>query len=207
MVNCRELEIAGKSLAIWEHEDVIDENGKSQTGSWIWDCALVLAYWLDTAAWTPGFFQGKRVVELGSGTGLPGLAAACLGAQVVLTDKKALLPGLERNIIENRLSDRVSVQELEWGQSVDHLLPPVDYVLMSDLLYNVDSMPALVKTVTELSDKNTQLLLSYELRPGTTECFQEFKKHGFLWYKVPNEQLHPSWTSEDIGIFRLWREA
>ncbi|KAL3680614.1 hypothetical protein R1sor_023570 [Riccia sorocarpa] len=181
MVNCRELEIAGKSLVIWEHDDAIDERGNSQTGSWIWDCALVLAHWFETAAWSPASFQGKRVVELGSGTGLPGLAAASLGAEVTLTDKKSLLPGLERNVIENRLSDRVKVQELEWGQSVEHLHPPVDYVLMSDLLYDNNSMPELVKTVTELTDKNSQILLSYELRPGTTEYFQEFRKQGYVW--------------------------
>lgn len=34
-----------------------------------------------------GYFKGKRVIELGCGIGVPGLAAAVLGAQeVVLTD-------------------------------------------------------------------------------------------------------------------------
>ncbi|BBN14582.1 hypothetical protein MPTK1_6g12820 [Marchantia polymorpha subsp. ruderalis] len=208
MVNCRALEIAGKPLVVWEHDDVIDAGtGNCLTGSWVWDCALVFAHWLGTPAWGRNALDGKRVVELGAGTGLPGLAAAIFGAQVVLTDRRPLLPGLERNVVANNLSSRVQVQELEWGESCAHLCPPVDYVFMSDLLYDVDSMAALCKTLIELSDRNTQILLSYELRPGTTECFQEFGRQGLVWSKVPTEELHPDWNSEDIGIFRIWREA
>ncbi|GMF22143.1 unnamed protein product [Phytophthora lilii] len=54
----------------------------------VWDCALVLAKFLaNDAYFARDFFVNKRVIELGCGIGVPGLAAAALGAkEVVLTD-------------------------------------------------------------------------------------------------------------------------
>ena len=54
----------------------------------VWDCALVLAKFLANETYFPrGFFADKRVIELGCGIGVPGFAAAALGAkEVVLTD-------------------------------------------------------------------------------------------------------------------------
>lgn len=45
--------------------------------------------------------SGKRTLELGSGMGLAGMAAAMLGAHVVLTDVGDVLPLLARNVQSN----------------------------------------------------------------------------------------------------------
>eukprot|EP01018_Ginkgo_biloba_P037218 Gb_01624 [translate_table: standard] len=207
MGNCREVEIGERTLVIYEHEDVIDAStGKELAGSWIWDSSLVLAQWLGTPACPPSSFHGKTLVELGAGTGIPGLVAAVLGANVVLTDIPALLPGLQKNVDENELGEIVKVKALIWGEDCSDLSPPVDFILMSDLLYDVNAMPALCRTLKDLSDDHTQILLAYELRFGTTECFKAIREEGFKWARVPQEDLHPDWKSEDIGIFRLFRQ-
>ena len=72
---------------------------------------------------------GKRIVELGSGTGIAGLACAALGAgRVVLTDLAENLPLLERNAARNGLD--VSVAAFDWN-APDTLGEKFDVVLGS----------------------------------------------------------------------------
>lgn len=84
------------------------ENG---TGSDLWDSALVLAGYFECCpAFAPlevggsnkSFWAGKRVVELGSGTGALGLLIAKLrAAHVVLTDLPECCPLLRKNARAN----------------------------------------------------------------------------------------------------------
>eukprot|EP00639_Heterosigma_akashiwo_P011224 CAMPEP_0206376086 /NCGR_PEP_ID=MMETSP0294-20121207/9263_1 /ASSEMBLY_ACC=CAM_ASM_000327 /TAXON_ID=39354 /ORGANISM="Heterosigma akashiwo, Strain CCMP2393" /LENGTH=109 /DNA_ID=CAMNT_0053824125 /DNA_START=504 /DNA_END=830 /DNA_ORIENTATION=- len=47
------------------------------------------------------FLERKRVLELGAGTGIVGLALARMGAAVTLTDRAPLAPLLRRNAARN----------------------------------------------------------------------------------------------------------
>jgi hypothetical protein len=53
-------------------------------GGALWDASVVLAQYVNTLGES---LRGAAVIELGAGTGLPGLAAARLGADVTLTDR------------------------------------------------------------------------------------------------------------------------
>ncbi|KAI8933784.1 hypothetical protein NX059_009492 [Plenodomus lindquistii] len=67
-----------------------------------WAASYLLAKRLHTFELTPtGSNQKLRVLELGSGTGLVGLAMAGLGANVHLTDMSSICPNLARNVHEN----------------------------------------------------------------------------------------------------------
>src|SRR5262245_8838251 len=54
----------------------------------LWPAAIALAHEIAVRA---AEFRGKTVLELGAGTGLPGMAAAALGAEVVQTDRSELI--------------------------------------------------------------------------------------------------------------------
>jgi predicted nicotinamide N-methyase len=68
-------------------------------GTVVWDGAIVLAHLLcqNTGTISGGSWRGKRVLELGAGTGLVGIALAMHGADVELTD----LPQLQQLMIDN----------------------------------------------------------------------------------------------------------
>lgn len=179
------------------------------SGASLWDCALVLAKWFDTESWPVNSLKGKRVIEVGAGLGLPGLAAATLGADVIVTDRQPLIAALKRNISANHLEDRVKADVLEWSSMGDSKLGKIgtnfEIILGSDLLFDVAIVADLSKALLELSSPETQIFISHELREKSVECFRVLGEKGFQWSRIPNEELHPDWRCDDIGIFRFYR--
>ncbi|KAH0620211.1 hypothetical protein JD844_020258 [Phrynosoma platyrhinos] len=84
------------------------------TGSVVWDAALVLARFLEkkeeeeeeeaaVGLGSPRLsLRRAAVLELGAGTGLVGLMAACLGANVTVTDLEEVQDLLKMNIENNQ---------------------------------------------------------------------------------------------------------
>jgi predicted nicotinamide N-methyase len=119
---------------------------QDETGGFIWAASHVLARWLQLAEAPP--LDGARVLELGAGCGLVGLAVAASGraASVALTDlHAATLANLRRNA---RLNEAAAgwrppaVGALDWGAPATW--PPagsVDLALGADLIYD-DGMAA-----------------------------------------------------------------
>lgn len=136
---------------------------KNGVAAVVWDAALVLARYLETSV---GLTR-KKVIELGAGTGLVGIVAGLLGAQVSITDRKMALAlardNVERNS-QNFNTSLIEVRELEWGQNVSSFDPPFDYVLGADIVYIEDTFKQLLKTIDELCDDKTVVLLSCKIR-------------------------------------------
>ncbi|XP_068640156.1 uncharacterized protein [Aristolochia californica] len=64
----------------------IIENIEEEYGMFVWPCSVVLAEYV----WQQRLrFAGANVLELGAGTSLPGLVAAKVGSNVILSDSSA----------------------------------------------------------------------------------------------------------------------
>ena len=112
-----------------------------------------------------------QVLELGSGTGLLGLAAACIwGVHVVLTDLPGILPNLANNASLNRETveaQRGSVEAaaLTWGGTDEAEVDPCftigkryQLIIVADPLYDDDHPALLASTI------HAQLGISPEAR-------------------------------------------
>ena len=124
----------------------------SKLATYTWPAATALAQWIvesDATLWA-----GRRVLEMGSGTGLVGIVAALRGAQHVTfsdADEAALhcvRLGIRRNSIDAR---GVSVVRLAWGEAealeLIGGLHPFDTVLGADVLYDSAQFLPLLQTV------------------------------------------------------------
>ena len=173
------------------------------TGLNTWDGAVVLAKYLEA---NPHLVAGKRVLELGSGTGLAGIAAAMLGAEVsVLTDLEYTMENLRLNIRNNlngtEAADRVYARALDWGDPKAYIFPKDimsncdsssestlsespssrgenwDVILGADVVWVEELVPLLVQALTALSGTETVFLLSHQV---TTPSSTAYMSVGFL---------------------------
>ena len=129
----------GVSLSL-ASELEIAADGADGTAGFIWGAGKRLA---ELIASQKALVEGKRVLELGSGSGVVGIAAATMGAEAVcLTDHHSALPLLQHNIALNKMGggetsgNKLKAEALNWGDTAAG--GPFDLVLGSDLLYNSD---------------------------------------------------------------------
>src|SRR5437868_1071885 len=92
---------SGAVIDFWEEQRFLSESRDSHPyGVALWASAIALAHEIESRA---AEFRGRTVLELGAGTGLPGIVAASLGARVVQTDRHELaLSVCRRNGERNR---------------------------------------------------------------------------------------------------------
>jgi predicted nicotinamide N-methyase len=147
----------------------------------------------------------KRVLELGSGLGLVGMALSLLklGRQssTILTDVHSAMPLLLYNIERNKdilTGQSIHAQPLQWSVSDSPLNEEqYDCILGSDLLYNTQMIPSLVSTVKRHlhSTKGIVVMAVRWRKPELERVF--FHGTGLHWTLLPSSSCQLSW--EDWG--------
>eukprot|EP00440_Ansanella_granifera_P045524 gb/GFBE01049320.1/.p1 GENE.gb/GFBE01049320.1/~~gb/GFBE01049320.1/.p1 ORF type:complete len:258 (+),score=39.22 gb/GFBE01049320.1/:1-774(+) len=110
-------------------------------GNILWDAGVALSKYF---AWRgqeqEGCWRGRRVLELGAGTGVVGLTLGKLGASVTMTDNEPeVLSLLRRNAAANGLGALAEdVRELNWSDPSTFVKPavPFDAIVAADVLYS-----------------------------------------------------------------------
>ncbi|KAJ8950178.1 hypothetical protein NQ314_008031 [Rhamnusium bicolor] len=151
-------------------EVIIPELLQASYSFYTWPSAPVLAWFL----WENRHeLQDKRVLELGSGTALPGIVAAKCGAIVTLSDSATLPKSLahtKRSCELNNLivNQHIKVIGLTWGLFLSNLdsIGPIDLILGSDCFFEPANFEDILVTVAYLLEPNidAKFICTYQER-------------------------------------------
>jgi methyltransferase-like protein 23 len=163
----------------------------------LWPAAIALAH--DVAS-RPDGFRGRTVLELGAGTGLPGIVAASLGSRVVQTDRHEVAMSVcERNgkrngveAIEHRLADWA-----EWEDTARY-----DWIVGSDILYGEATHPHLRRIFESNLAPGGRVLLSDPFRAVSLRLLEAMEEDGWK-VVIAKWTVGEEPTPRPIGVFEL----
>uniref|UniRef100_UPI0037E8925D EEF1A lysine methyltransferase 3-like n=1 Tax=Semicossyphus pulcher TaxID=241346 RepID=UPI0037E8925D len=166
----------------------------------VWEAALQLCNYFEKQSVE---LRGKRIIELGSGTGVVGILAARMGAIVTLTDLPLALPQLQVNVSANMPPSGwptalPTVLPLSWGEDQMNFPSDWDLVLCADIIYLPETYPLLVDTLAHLCKGGGLVYLSSKMRRehGTQIFYEEHLPSRF------NVELVHRDEKQNINIFR-----
>ena len=186
----------------------IDES-YSSTGTRVWDTGVLVAKLLERE---PELVRGKRVLELGSGTGLLGMAAAIFGAkECVLTELPALLPSLVTSVdknIKGHLRSNIKIEKFDWNEKEDlqnFKNQKFDLILSTDTLICEQWARGLAKVVlTIVNDTNTRILVaSANDRDGVNHFRTTIAPKFNIDTQRPKTSYHPDFKADDIDVWDI----
>jgi predicted nicotinamide N-methyase len=143
-------------------------------GVMLWPASIALAHEvLARAAELPG----KRVLELGAGTGVPGIVAASLGARVLQTDRSEVaLHVCAMNVERNRAAG-IERRIADWEAfEIDETF---DLVLGSDVLYATNMHEQLRSICERTLAPNGRVLFSDPLRAQSLPLLERMETLGW----------------------------
>jgi predicted nicotinamide N-methyase len=140
--------------------DVWEKQGdREDSGFQIWPTSILLSRMFLSDSFAR-FLNGKSVVELGAGVGIPGLALSSRGIQTVITDHRADIVRLvESNIHLNGIGcARADIIDWEIPVSAE-FQHSFDFVFACDVLYDQSKMGAFIGCLDSLVRANGRILV------------------------------------------------
>lgn len=192
-------------------------SGGCWAGTVVWPAALLLCEYIHKHV----DVKDKRVLELGSGLGVPGMACQLMGArEVILTEQEPLPDLLRRNVEINfpekegdNKTARPIVDTLDWEEpeeSSTNAQEPFDVILISDCVYQElygDSWRALADCIRALSRANKATMTYNALERRRADGVHEFLQYCTeIGVKYNRVLTYAGPENEDLEIYEMWTE-
>ncbi|WWD08522.1 hypothetical protein V865_006634 [Kwoniella europaea PYCC6329] len=166
----------------------------------------------------PSHLRNKKILELGSGTGLVGIVAGMLepSCEVWVTDQSMLLDlmevNAEINLPASQTKRNVHTAELNWGEELPDSIPikDLDMILAADCVYFEPAFPLLVRTLCDLApiDKDIEILFCWKKRRKADKRFFAMLKKHFNQFTVEDDKpgAKDVYGREGVSLIRLVRK-
>lgn len=144
----------------------------------IWPSAIALSSFLKTE---PDWIEGKRVLELGAGIGLPSFVMASHAAEMIVSDHAPEAVALMEKNIQYLGLHHARAMCLDWNDFPDDI--KAETVLLSDINYAPDQFEPLLALIRKFLEQGATIILSTPQRITITpfaEALQPFIKHSVL---------------------------
>jgi protein N-lysine methyltransferase METTL21D len=202
-----------------EHDQPLEiyQTKVGSVGSWCWESAICLAEYCYDHLFNE--FHEKRIVEIGSGTGIVGLQLAALGAHVTLTDREEYLELLDYNIRKNNaaLTGTAQAKSLFWGDDInddENCWTNLDFVIVANCVYHSIDLDQLIQTICSLCpvSSSTCVICCYELRnDGIRRLVDEFheklRTKQFIVEHIEQKHLRSKYQNDYNAIVKCQRET
>jgi predicted nicotinamide N-methyase len=184
-----------------EQEFLRERRERLPYGVVLWPAAIALAHEVAARA---DALRGASVLELGAGTGLPGIVAASLGARVVQTDRQEMAMSVCRRNGERNGVGNIQHRLVDWAEWTD--TARYDWIIGSDILYGESMHPALRGIFEGNLAPGGRILLSDPFRATSFKLLEALEGEGWriglTKWTIGEEQ-----TPRSIGLFELQRPA
>jgi predicted nicotinamide N-methyase len=163
----------------------------------LWPSSIALAHEVAARAeWLPG----RSVLELGAGTGLPGIVAASLGARVSQTDRQELVLAVCQRNAERNGARVAELRLADWTAWEDD--GRYDLVIGSDILYGEALHPHLRQIFERNLAPGGRVLVGDPFR-GASMCFLEALEDSGWAVGVSTWSVGDEEAPRRVGVFEL----